>query len=1122
MNPLKKDVTKWLAFLGICVMVLALFPVEVMAQVTQVQRWDGTSPGDGFGFFVKKLGDAGGTPSNPRRDGIPDLIIGKACENSNCPGNEGTVSVYSGTDRSLIFQITDTAWSYAVDAGDLNGDGVSDLFVGEFMATGRARAFSGLDGSPLPGLTVYGDNPGNNFGVCVSSIGDVTGDGIPDLIVGDEEENILGVGGYVVLISGADGSRIARIDNPETGNLNAEFGQLVSEAGDVNGDGVPDFIVGAPGANPNGRSNAGSAYVFSGRSDLGFPLLYRLDGENPNDRLGGCCGSVDSVGDLNGDGRTELAVSALWASPGGRANAGSVYIFDGASGDAGRVLIFSGYDASVLLRIDNPDPGHTPHFFGVDGAALGDLSGDGAIELLIGAGDPFSGSPEAGSAYMFSIGSMGADPDPDHDGLTTADEINVYHTDPYNPDTDGDGAGDGFEVRVGTDPLNSASLPPGWRTLSSLPGPNFDDGFGWVTRSIADLDGDGVRDIAVGAPQTGTTSPGGTGSGAVYIYSGLTRALIRTIPNPNGTEQSIFGWYMVEAGDLDRDGKSDLLVGAPFSGTHTSYGFDAPGSAYAISGADGHVIYRVDGDAYGTTGNGDDLGWCLASIGDLTGDGVPELLLGAPHNTIGYVKIVNGATGALIAKINDPDGPNPYPNSVFGTNEFGISVSEAGDVNGDGVPDFMVGASAARPNGMNNAGSVYVYSGRIDLGFPLLYRFNGEHAGDLFGGCCGGVDSIGDLNGDGVTDLVVAAPAANPNGKLDAGSIYVFSGRDGSRLYRLDGENPEDFFGGNNCGCGPLTKLPDLDGDGVQELLIGAPLLTVNGVRDVGRVYLYSGASGTLIQKIENPDPVNLRMFGNSVDKAGDLNGDGQVEILIGAPTITFDFPLVMIETTHTVGMEGFGKVFVMSLNPGLVAPPLTNISTRGFVQTGDSVMIGGFIIQGTTPKTVLVRARGPSLAAFGVAGPMANPQIQLYSGQTVIAQNNDWQTTDPLCLSPATACGTATDIQNTGKDPCAVTTTSCTLDSAIYITLPPGPYTTIVSGVGGGTGTGIVEVFDVDGSTVSKLGNISTRGPVLTGDSVMIGGFIVGAGSTPKTVLIRARGPSLAAFGVAGAMANP
>lgn len=199
----------------------------------------------------------------------------------------------------------------------------------------------------------------------------------------------------------------------------------------------------------------------------------------------------------------------------------------------------------------------------------------------------------------------------------------------------------------------------------------------------------------------------------------------------------------------------------------------------------------------------------------------------------------------------------------------------------------------------------------------------------------------------------------------------------------------------------------------------------------------------------------------------------------------------------------------------------LINISTRGRVETGDSVMIGGFWISGTTPKTVLIRARGPSLADFGVPGPLANPVIQLYSGPTVIAQNNDWQTTDPLCGSPAVACGNATDIQNTGLDPCSVTTTGCTFDSAIHVTLPPGGYTAILSGVSGGTGVGIVEVFEADTAAASRLINISTRGKVLTGDDVMIGGFWI-SGTAPKRVLLRARGPSLAAFGVPGPLANP
>ncbi len=205
----------------------------------------------------------------------------------------------------------------------------------------------------------------------------------------------------------------------------------------------------------------------------------------------------------------------------------------------------------------------------------------------------------------------------------------------------------------------------------------------------------------------------------------------------------------------------------------------------------------------------------------------------------------------------------------------------------------------------------------------------------------------------------------------------------------------------------------------------------------------------------------------------------------------------------------------------GPVESQLTNISTRGLVLTGDNVQIGGFIIGGTEPKTVLIRARGPVLADFGVPGELANPFLQLFSGQTVIAENDNWETTLPLCQNRGLNCGGAAEITATGLDPCVGNMTGCTRESAILITLNPGNYTAIVSGVGGGTGVGMVEVFEVGTAGSSKLTNISTRGVVEAGDDVMIGGFIIG-GSTRKTVLIRARGPVLANFGVPGVLANP
>jgi hypothetical protein len=118
--------------------------------------------------------------------------------------------------------------------------------------------------------------------------------------------------------------------------------------------------------------------------------------------------------------------------------------------------------------------------------------------------------------------------------------------------------------------------------------------------------------------------------------------------------------------------------------------------------------------------------------------------------------------------------------------------------------------------------------------------------------------------------------------------------------------------------------------------------------------------------------------------------------------------------------------------------------------------MIGGFIIEGDTPKTVMVRAIGPSLANFNVPGALANPVLQLFSGQTAIAENEDWQTPLPLCAQSGHTCGGPAEIATTGSAP------SHPLEAALLITLPPGPYTAIVSGVGGSTGVGLVEVFEV------------------------------------------------------------
>ena len=172
-----------------------------------------------------------------------------------------------------------------------------------------------------------------------------------------------------------------------------------------------------------------------------------------------------------------------------------------------------------------------------------------------------------------------------------------------------------------------------------------------------------------------------------------------------------------------------------------------------------------------------------------------------------------------------------------------------------------------------------------------------------------------------------------------------------------------------------------------------------------------------------------------------------------------------------------------------------------------DNVLIGGMIATGTVGKRVIIRAIGPSLIPLGVSGALADPTLELFQGNTILFTNDDWQIS-----------GQQVEIANSGLAP------SNEAEAAIIWTLAPGQnYTAIVRGKNGQTGIGVVEAFDLEQTTASKLGDISTRGFVDVDDNVMIAGLIAGPGNgTSLSILVRALGPTLSDFGVAGALANP
>ncbi|MBL9202558.1 MAG: DUF1800 family protein [Opitutaceae bacterium] len=203
---------------------------------------------------------------------------------------------------------------------------------------------------------------------------------------------------------------------------------------------------------------------------------------------------------------------------------------------------------------------------------------------------------------------------------------------------------------------------------------------------------------------------------------------------------------------------------------------------------------------------------------------------------------------------------------------------------------------------------------------------------------------------------------------------------------------------------------------------------------------------------------------------------------------------------------------FAVLLAAPLAAQSVSNLSTRAQVGTGGDIIITGFNIGPGANKQVLIRASGPALAGFGVPGTLADPRLELFSGNTRIAENDNWGT--PVGSATPVTAATFTSVG-------AFNWAAGSRDAALLATLATGPYTAQVSGVGGGTGVALIEVYEV-GASGARLTNISTRAQVGTGGNILIPGLVISPGGGTRRLLIRAAGPALGALGVSGALANP
>lgn len=367
--------------------------------------------------------------------------------------------------------------------------------------------------------------------------------------------------------------------------------------------------------------------------------------------------------------------------------------------------------------------------------------------------------------------------------------------------------------------------------------------FGWAVSQLGDVDGDHVQEAIVGEPSSGADAA----TGNTTVYSGRTGRLLYRF---DGAPGELNGFSMADAGDTNGDHVHDILVGSPGNG---------PGHVDLYSGRTGALLHRFEGSSAG-----DAFGWSVSSAGDVDGDHRTDVLIGASQypgfggSGPGYAVIYSGRTYEPIRTLTgDAAG-----------DQFGSGAGWSRDVNGDGLPDQIVGARTAGPGGR---GQAYVYSGKTGR---RLFTMSASPDGGAFGSFF--VAGVGDVNGDGTPDFYVG-DYADTTGGVDAegnpsGRAGVYSGRDGRELLA--------WVGAPGAGLGPGRGAGDVDHDGHPDLIVGSYTSSA-GAHQAGRVQIFSGADGSLLRTITSTTADE--QLGFDAVGLGDTNRDGQPDELVAA-----------------------------------------------------------------------------------------------------------------------------------------------------------------------------------------------------------------------------------------------